>query len=88
MKRLAGGIDLAILTFQDGELDRFKVRSGLDKIPTLQFGDSLKVKQSDPVPILGYPLASDEMKVIQAEVTGRQYHLQGFGVLPIRHQFI
>jgi len=81
-------IDLAILRIPDDELMRFKKRAGLEQIPTLELGDSSTVKQSDPLAILGYPEDSDELKIIQAEVMGRQYQSYGFGVFPIRHQFI
>ncbi len=85
---IEGRIDLALLRFQKGELERFKMRSGLKKIPVLRFGDSSSVRQSDRLAIFGYPLESDELKVIQAEVTGRHYHSNGFANLAIRHQFI
>jgi len=81
-------LDLAILRLPKDEQKRFKLHSGLEKIPFLQFGDSDKLKQSDPLAVLGYPQASDELKIIQAEVTGRQYQNFGFQNFYIKHQFI
>jgi len=81
-------IDLAILKLPEDEILRFKKRSGLDKIPYLQFGDSDNVKQSDPLAIFGYPQSSDELKIIQAKVTGRQYLKLKLGRFICGHQFI
>lgn len=81
-------IDLALLRLPADELLRFKKRSGLDTIPTLAFGDSDKVRQADPIGIFGYPQASDELKMIQAKVTGRQYLKISSGRFVCGHQFI
>jgi S1-C subfamily serine protease len=81
-------IDLALLRLPEHELLRFKKRSGLEKIPYLQFGDSEQVKQADPVAIFGYPQSSDELKLIQAKVTGRQYLKISLGRFVGGHQFI
>lgn len=81
-------IDIAVLRMPEDEVMRFKKRSGLSKVPTLKFGDSDKVRLADPVAIFGYPSASDELKVIQAEVTGRQYLTLEFGRFMCPHQLI
>jgi S1-C subfamily serine protease len=81
-------IDLALLRFPKDEQMRFKKRSGLNKISHLKFGDSNKLKQSDHLAILGYPKSSDEIKVIEAEVTGRQYQHFNSQNFFINHQFI
>ena len=81
-------IDLALLRFPEDEQLRFKKRSGLSKIPFLQFGNSDTVKQADALGIFGYPQASDELKLIQAKVTGRQYLKLGLGDFISGHQFI
>lgn len=81
-------IDLAVLRLPPDELTRFKKRSGLAEIPTLSFGDSNEVRQADPLAIFGYPEASDELKIIQAKVTGRQYLRTGFDEFVCGHQFI
>ena len=57
-------IDLAVLRLPEDELLRFKKRSGLETIPTLQFGDSDTVKQADALAVFGYPQSSDELKLI------------------------
>ena len=81
-------IDLAVLRFPKDEQMRFKKRSDLKKIPSLKLGDSNKLKQSDHLAIFGYPTNSDELKVIEAEVTGRQYQHYGPYKFFINHQFI
>ncbi|MBX7246673.1 MAG: trypsin-like peptidase domain-containing protein [Candidatus Sumerlaeaceae bacterium] len=81
-------IDLAVLHLPKDELLRLKKRSGLKKIPTLQFGDSDSVKQTDPLAIFGYPQSSDELKMIQAKVTGREYLRIKRGRFICGHQFI
>jgi len=81
-------IDVALLRLPEDEILRFKKRSGLDKIPFITFGDSEKVKQADALAIFGYPQASDELKIIQAKVTGHQYLKLKFGRFICGHQFI
>lgn len=81
-------IDLAVLKLPEDEILRFKKRSGLDKIPFLEFDDSEKVRQADPVAVFGYPQSSDELKIIQAKVTGRQYLKTRKGRFLCGHQFI
>ncbi len=81
-------IDLAILRLPEDEILRFKKRSGLEEIPYLEFGDSNEVKQADAVAVFGYPQASDELKLIQAKVTGRQYLKLDLGKFVCGHQFI
>ena len=81
-------IDLAVLKFPKDEQMRFKKRSGLSEIPCLKLGDSNTLKQSDHLAIFGYPTNSDELKVIEAEVTGRQYQHYGPYQFYINHQFI
>lgn len=81
-------IDLAILKLPEDEILRFKKRSGLEKIPVLELGDSGDVKQADPLAIFGYPQSSDELKIIQAKVTGRQYLKLKIGKFICGHQFI
>lgn len=66
-------IDLAILRLPSDELMRLQKHSGLKRIPFLRLGNSDSLIQSDPLVIFGFPTNSDELKVIQAEVTGRQY---------------
>ncbi|MBI5154078.1 trypsin-like peptidase domain-containing protein [Candidatus Poribacteria bacterium] len=66
-------LDLAVLRFPPDELERFKKRSGLAAIPTLELGDSDTLRQADSVAIFGYPEDSDELKAIEGTVTGRQY---------------
>ena len=81
-------IDLAILRLPDDEVLRLKRRSGLDAIPRLAFGDSDLIRQADPVAIFGYPQSSDELKIIAAKVTGRQYLKIKTGEFICGHQFI
>ena len=81
-------IDLAVLRLPADEILRFKKRSGLDTIPHLTFGDSDKVHQADALGIFGYPQSSDELKMIQAKVTGRQYLKLKGGRFVCGHQFI
>ena len=81
-------IDLAVLRLAPDELARFKKRAGLTDIPVLKFGDSDKVHQADPLAVFGYPESSDELKIIQAKVTGRQYLRTGFDEFVCGHQFI
>lgn len=81
-------MDLAILRLPPDELNRLRKRTGLRQIPTLEFGDSDTLRQADPVAIFGYPQASDELKIIQAKVTGREYLRLGFGRFICGHQFI
>jgi len=84
----SGSIDLAVLHFPKDEQMRLRKLSGLSSIPALKFGDSDELDQSDPLAIFGYPTISDELKVIQAEVTGRQYQkYPGYGFLT-KHQYI
>lgn len=81
-------IDLAILRLPEDELVRFKKRSGLETIPSLTFGDSNGVKQADALAIFGYPESSNELKIIQAKVTGREYLRRSFDTFVCGHQFI
>ena len=81
-------IDLAILRLPDDELARLKKWSGRTSITALEFGDSDGVKQADSLAIFGYPQASDELKIIQAKVTGRQYLKIKMGRFICGHQFI
>lgn len=81
-------IDLAIIRLPEDEVLRFKKRSGIEQIPFLEFADSDEVKQADPVAVFGYPQASDELKLIQAKVTGRQYLKIALGRFVCGHQFI
>ncbi|MBN1868443.1 trypsin-like peptidase domain-containing protein [Candidatus Sumerlaeota bacterium] len=81
-------IDIALLQLPEDEVVRFKKRSGLDQIPYLELGDSDTVRQADPLAIFGYPQSSDELKIIQAKVTGRQYLKLGGGRFVCGHQFI
>jgi S1-C subfamily serine protease len=81
-------IDLAVLRLPEDEILRFKKRSGLDKIPFIEFGDSDSVKQADALAVFGYPQSSDELKIIQAKVTGRQYLKISLGRFVCGHQFL
>jgi S1-C subfamily serine protease len=81
-------IDLAVLRLPQDEVLRLKKRSGLTDIPVLHFADSDSVKQADPLAIFGYPQSSDELKIIQAKVTGRQYLKFKRGRFICGHQFI
>jgi S1-C subfamily serine protease len=81
-------IDLAVLRLPQDELLRLKKRSGLSKVPVLSLGDSDQVKQADPLAIFGYPQSSDELKIIPAKVTGRQYLKIQAGNFICGHQFI
>ena len=81
-------IDLAVLRLPEDEAARFKRRADLKEIPVLKFGDSDKVKQADPLAVFGYPQASDELKIIQCKVTGRQYLKTEFDEFVCGHQFI
>ncbi len=81
-------IDLALLRLPDDEVLRFKKRSGLEAIPSLEFDDSDLVKQADEIAIFGYPESSNELKIIQGEVTGRQYLKMDFDKFICGHQFI
>ena len=81
-------IDIAILRLPEDEILRFKKRAGIDKIPYLEFADSDLVKQADPLAVFGYPQSSDELKLIQAKVTGRQYLKLELGKFVCGHQFI
>jgi S1-C subfamily serine protease len=71
-------LDLAILRLPPDEAARFKHRAGFATIPFLSLGSSEDVKQADSIAIFGYPESSDELKVIEATVTGRQY-LKSYG---------
>jgi S1-C subfamily serine protease len=84
----SGSIDLAVLQLPKDEQVRFLKHSGLAKVPFLKLGDSGQLKQSDALAILGYPTDSDEMKIIQAEMTGRQYQKFSSQHFWIKHQFI
>lgn len=81
-------IDLAVLRLPEDEAERFKRRANLREIPALKFGDSEKVRQADALAIFGYPQASDELKIIQCKVTGRQYLKTDFDEFICGHQFI
>jgi S1-C subfamily serine protease len=81
-------IDLAVLRLPEDEAERFKRRANLQEIPALKFGDSEQVKQADPLAIFGYPQSSDELKIIQCKVTGRQYLRTDFDEFICGHQFI
>jgi S1-C subfamily serine protease len=81
-------IDLALLRLPQDELLRLKRRSGLSSVPVLSLGDSDQVKQADPLAIFGYPQSSDELKIIPAKVTGRQYLKIKAGDFICGHQFI
>jgi len=81
-------IDLAVLRLPEDEAERFKRRANLKEIPALTFGDSEKVKQADALAIFGYPQSSDELKIIQCKVTGRQYLKTDFDEFVCGHQFI
>ncbi|MCX8037948.1 MAG: trypsin-like peptidase domain-containing protein [Candidatus Sumerlaeia bacterium] len=81
-------IDLAVLRLPEDEAERFKRRASLKEIPALRFGDSDKVRQADALAIFGYPQSSDELKIIQCKVTGRQYLKIEFDEFICGHQFI
>lgn len=81
-------VDLAVLRVPQDERMRFLKQTGFAVVPVLSFGNSDALRQSDPLAILGYPKVSDELKVIQAEVTGRQYQHEGLQDFFIQHQFI
>lgn len=81
-------IDLAVLRLPEDEAARFKRRADLKEIPVLQFGNSDEVNQADPLAVFGYPQASDELKIIQCKVTGRQYLKTEFDKFVCGHQFI
>ncbi|MBD3238985.1 MAG: trypsin-like serine protease [Chitinivibrionales bacterium] len=81
-------LDLAVLRLPPDEQLRFRARAGLDRIPHLELGESDGLRQSEPLAILGFPKASDELKVIQAEVTGRQYQRYGAQDFMVPHQFV
>ena len=81
-------IDLAVLRLPDDEVLRLKRRSGLKRIPIMTLGDSDQIHQADPVAIFGYPQNSDELKIIAAKVTGRQYLKIKTGEFVCQHQFI
>jgi Trypsin-like serine proteases, typically periplasmic, contain C-terminal PDZ domain len=81
-------VDLAVLRVPQDERMRFLKHTGFKNVPVLSFGNSDALRQSDPLAILGYPKVSDELKVIQAEVTGRQYQHEGLQNFYIQHQFI
>jgi S1-C subfamily serine protease len=81
-------IDLAVLRLPADEAARLLKRTGLRRMPTLSIGDSDTLRQADPVAIFGYPQASDELKIIQAKVTGREYLRLGNGRFVCGHQFI
>jgi len=81
-------VDLAVLRLPEDEAARFKIRANLKEIPALKFGDSDKVKQADALAIFGYPQSSDELKIIQCKVTGRQYLKTQFDEFICGHQFL
>ncbi len=81
-------IDLAVLRLPEDEAERFKRRASLTEIPALRFGDSDQVRQADALAIFGYPQSSDELKIIQCKVTGRQYLKTEFDEFICGHQFI
>jgi S1-C subfamily serine protease len=84
----SSSIDLAVLRLPSDEQMRLKKQSGLKNIPCLLLGSSDSLKQSDPLAIFGFPTNSDELKVIQAEVTGRQYQHYGGSHFYYKYQFI
>ena len=84
----SSSIDCAVLRLPSDEQMRLKKQSGLKKIPFLFLGSSDSLKQSDPLAIFGFPTNSDELKVIQAEVTGRQYQHYGGSTFFYNYQFI
>lgn len=81
-------IDIAILRLPEDEATRFKKRADLEAIPALKFGDSAAVKQADALAVFGYPQSSDELKIIQCKVTGRQYLKMEFDEFVCGHQFL
>jgi S1-C subfamily serine protease len=81
-------IDLAVLRLPSDEQMRLKKQSGLKSIPFLSLGNSDSLKQSDQLAIFGFPTNSDELKVIQAEVTGRQYQHYAGETFFYNYQFI
>ena len=84
----SSSIDCAVLRLPSDEQMRLKKQSGLKTIPFLNLGSSDSLKQSDPLAIFGFPTNSDELKVIQAEVTGRQYQHYGGSTFHYNYQFI
>lgn len=84
----SGSVDLAVLKLPQDERMRYQKHTGFKTIPHLSFGNSDSLKQSDPLAIFGYPTVSDELKVIQAEVTGRQYQHEGLQDFYSNHQYI
>ncbi|MCX7719083.1 MAG: trypsin-like peptidase domain-containing protein [Candidatus Sumerlaeaceae bacterium] len=81
-------IDLAILRLPDDEIARLKKWTGVNRITTLELGDSDHVKQADSLAIFGYPRESDDLKIIQAKVTGRQYLKVDMDRFVCGHHFI
>lgn len=81
-------IDLAILRLPEDERLKFLKRSGLETIPYLRLGKSSAIKQADALAIFGFPENSDELKIIQAKVTGREYLRRGFDEFVCGHQFV
>jgi S1-C subfamily serine protease len=81
-------IDLAVLRLPDDEMARLKKWSGVNRITTLEFGNSDEVKQADSLAIFGYPQQSDDLKIIQAKVTGRQYLKIDKGRFVCGHHYI
>jgi S1-C subfamily serine protease len=81
-------IDLAVLRLPEDEAARFMKRAALEKIPALALGNSDSVRQADALAVFGYPQSSDELKIIQCKVTGRQYLKLEFDEFVCGHQFI
>ncbi|HUI94017.1 MAG TPA: serine protease [Chitinivibrionales bacterium] len=84
----SGSVDLAVLKLPQDERMRYHKHTGFAAVPYLTFGDSDSLKQTDQLAIFGYPTVSDELKVIQAEVTGRQYQHEGLQDFYSNHQYI
>lgn len=62
--------DLALVRLQEGDLQQ--VRSILSAIPFLALGDSDKIRRTDSVLVLGYPLGQYRLKSVTGVISGRE----------------
>ena len=65
--------DIALLRVADEDVDY--IRSELGYIPYLVLGDSDKVRRSDEVLALGYPLGQESLKSTTGVISGREKNL-------------
>ncbi|MFH1644600.1 MAG: trypsin-like peptidase domain-containing protein [bacterium] len=79
--------DVALLKLKEKSLNELKEK--MVNIPFLNLGDSEKLKDSEDLMVLGYPLASDSIQLSEGIFSGKEKDLFGFETLhttaPINH---